>query len=69
MDLTNPKTFKMAYTVVSGIIALCAIAMAILHQYDIGMVMIILGCLVIFIGSMIFSKMMQIQKMEELKKF
>jgi multisubunit Na+/H+ antiporter MnhF subunit len=69
MDLTNPKTFKLTYTAVSAVIALCAIAMAIIHQYDIGMVLIILGCLVIFIGAMIFSKMMQIQKMEDLKKF
>jgi hypothetical protein len=68
MDITDPKTFKMAYTIVAAFIALCAIVMALLRQYDIGVVLIVIGCIIIFIGSMVFSQMMKAQKMKELEK-
>jgi Na+/H+ antiporter NhaD/arsenite permease-like protein len=68
MDLANPRTFKMTYTAVAAIFALCAIALVIIHQDVIAAALIVIGCIIIFIGSMIFSRLMQIERLEKLKK-
>jgi len=68
MDFTDLRTFKMAYIGVAALIAICAIALAAIHQDTIAVVLIVIGCVIIFIGSVIYSRLTLAERLEKLRK-
>jgi len=64
MDLSklSIKTIKMVYLAISGVLVVCAIIAALLHQVNVGVVFLVLASIVYLIGAIIVSYVFKMQR-------